>query len=161
MTSFSHADNSVRHTPLGLPSPGGPLILIIEDHEDTRFLLRVLLERRGLRVVEAGDGEAGVRAAEEFRPDLILIDWSLPRLDGIATMRLIRERDSSCHAPIVFISGHATPESQKAAREAGCCEYLVKPLDFDQLDRVLRKHLLLRSANRPTGRARDPERGVS
>jgi two-component system cell cycle response regulator DivK len=161
MANFSHADNSVRQTPLSPPSSDGPLVLVVEDHEDTRFLLRVLLERRGVRVIEAGDGEAGVRAAEELHPDLILMDWSLPRVDGMAAMRLIRERDPSHHTPIVFLSGHVAPASQKAAREAGCAEYLIKPLDFDQLDRVLRKYLLLRLTSGSTARARNSGRGVS
>jgi CheY-like chemotaxis protein len=121
-----------------------PLALVVEDHEDTRFLLRVLLERRGLRVVEAADGEEGVRAAEELHPDLILMDWSLPRMDGLAAMRLVRERDELSHIPVVFLSGHAIPEWQRVAREAGCSDYLVKPLDTGQLDRVLSRHLLLR-----------------
>jgi two-component system cell cycle response regulator DivK len=121
-----------------------PLVLIVEDHEDTRFLLRTLLERRGMRVLEAEDGVAGVHAAEEFRPDLILMDWSLPRMDGLAATRLIREHPRSGHIPIVFLSGHTVPEWQMAAREAGCCEYMIKPLNFAQLDRVLRKHVLLR-----------------
>jgi CheY-like chemotaxis protein len=95
-----------------------------------------------MRVVEAEDGEAGVRAAEELRPDLILMDWSLPRMDGLAATRLIHERDSLRRIPVVFLSGHVAPASQKVAREAGCCDYLIKPLDFDQLARVLRKHLM-------------------
>ncbi|HKQ51480.1 MAG TPA: response regulator [Pyrinomonadaceae bacterium] len=121
-----------------------PLVLIVEDHEDTRFLFSTLLERRGLRVVEAEDGVAGVRAAEELRPDLILMDWSLPGMDGLNAMRLIRERNSLSEIPVIMISGHASPASRELALATGCNEYLVKPLDFDQLDRALRKHLLLR-----------------
>jgi CheY-like chemotaxis protein len=101
-----------------------------------------------------------VRAADELRPDLILMDWSLPRMDGLAALRLIRTRAKLDHTPIVFLSGHAAPESQRAAREAGCCDYLVKPLDFDQLDRVLRKHLLLRLISAPVERARVSQRGM-
>jgi CheY-like chemotaxis protein len=71
------------------------------------------------------------------------MDWSLPRIDGLAAMRLLHEHAGLGHIPIIFLSGHAAPASQQMAREAGCCEYLVKPLDFDQLDRVLHKHLLL------------------
>jgi CheY-like chemotaxis protein len=121
-----------------------PLVLVVEDHEDTRFLIRVILERRGIRVVEAEDGEAGLLAAEKFRPDLILMDWSLPLMDGLAATRLLHESAVLGDIPIIFLSGHAAPAFQKTARDAGCCEYLVKPLDFDQLDRVLRKRLLLR-----------------
>jgi CheY-like chemotaxis protein len=97
-----------------------------------------------MRVIEACDGEAGLGAAVEFCPDLILMDWDLPHMDGLAATRLLQNRAGLGHIPIIFLSGHAAPASQKTAREAGCREYLVKPLDFDQLDRVLRKHLLLR-----------------
>jgi len=97
-----------------------PLVLVVEDDEDTRFLLRVFLARRGLRVVEAEDGAAGVRAAEEFHPDRILMDLSLPRMDGLKATRLVRERPELTHTPIVFLSGHALPDWQTAARAAGC-----------------------------------------
>ena len=162
MTSFAHNQSGLSScTALACTSLSDRLlVLVVEDHEDTRFLLRVLLERRGIRVVEVEDGEAGVRAADELRPDLILMDWSLPRLDGLAALRLIRTRAWLDHTPIVFLSGHAAPESQKVAREAGCCDYLVKPLDFDQLDRVLRKHLLLRLISAPAERARVSQRGM-
>jgi CheY-like chemotaxis protein len=120
-----------------------PLVLVVEDHEDTRVLLRVILEKWGICVVEAEDGEAGIQAANEHHPDLILMDWSLPLLDGLAVTRMLREHTELDHIPIIFLSAHAAPSSQKKAREAGCCEYLVKPLDFDQLDRVLRTHLSL------------------
>jgi CheY-like chemotaxis protein len=145
MTNHTHSHlagsscTALVHTTLNVR----PLVLIVEDNEDTRVLLRVLLERRGLRVVEAEDGVAGVRAAEEFHPDLILMDWSLPRMDGPTATRLVRARPELTHTPVVFLSGHALPEWQAAARAAGCSDYLVKPLEFDQLDRVLRRHVLL------------------
>jgi len=121
---------------------GRPLILVIEDHKDTREMLRTLLEMEGMSVVEAGDGPTGVRTAEETSPDLILVDWTLPYLDGLTAMRLIHERDFLHHVPIIIISGHAAPASQEKALAAGCCEYLVKPFDFDEMDRVIRKHVL-------------------
>src|SRR5258707_13715771 len=86
-----------------------PLVLVVEDHEDTRFLLRVILERQGIRVIEAEDGEACMRAADEHHPNLILMDWSLPRLDGLTATRLLREPAGLDHIPSNFISGHAAP----------------------------------------------------
>ncbi len=143
MTHFPHARNVGPCTALALsPIHARPLALIVEDYEDMRLLLSTLLERRGLRVAEAEDGFAGVRAAEELRPDLILMDWSMPGMDGLKAMRLIRERDSLSEIPVIVISGHASPASRELALATGCSEYLVKPLDFDQLDRALRKHLL-------------------
>jgi CheY-like chemotaxis protein len=145
MTNFldtNSSDSSAGHG-ARLTSYGNPLILIVEDHEDTRFMLRTILEMRGMRVAEAVDGEAGVRVAEETRPDLILMDGTLPRLDGLGATRLIRESETLRGVPVVILSGHAAPKSQEAAFAAGCSDYLVKPLDFDQLYRILHKHLTL------------------
>lgn len=129
-----------RHA-LRTPPRARPLVLVVEDDEDTRFLLRTLLGMRGYRVVEAVNGEDAVDAARSARPDLILMDGSLPRLDGVAATRQIRQLGAPGSVPIVFISGHAGPASKAVALEAGCDEYLVKPFDFDQLDGVLDKHL--------------------
>jgi two-component system, cell cycle response regulator DivK len=114
-----------------------PLVMVAEDHEDTRLMLRTVLERRGLAVIEAGDGEEAVALAERDTPDLILMDGSLPRLDGFAATRRMRGLASLSDVPIVFLSGHAGPQQQLAAREAGCDDYLVKPFDLQRLYRVL------------------------
>jgi two-component system, cell cycle response regulator DivK len=159
MTHFPRTRNVGPCTALARsPLHARPLVLIVEDDEDTRFLLRTLLERRGLRVVEAEDGVSGVRAAEELRPDLILMDWSMPGMDGLNAMRLIRARDSWSETPVIIISGHASPASRELALANGCSEYLVKPLDFDQLDRALRKHLLLRMVKMSLGQEQISER---
>jgi CheY-like chemotaxis protein len=114
-----------------------PLVLVAEDHEDTRFMLRTILERRGLAVVEARDGEEAVSLAERETPDLILMDGSLPRLDGISATRRMRRLASLSGVPIVFLSGHAGPQQQLAAREAGCDDYVVKPFEVERLYHVL------------------------
>lgn len=116
-------------------------VLVVEDHEDTRDLLRMVLERRGLAVVEAGDGVEAVNLAERERPDLILMDGGLPLLDGLATTRRLRGLASLTGVPIVFLSGHAAPHDQRAARAAGCDEYVVKPFDLARLEGVLNRLL--------------------
>jgi two-component system cell cycle response regulator DivK len=116
-------------------------VLVAEDHEDTRALLRTLLERRGLAVVEACDGFEAVDAAERERPDLILMDGGLPLLDGIAATRRLRGVPALSAVPIVFLSGHAGPQAQSAALDAGCDEYVVKPFDIARLEMVLNRHL--------------------
>lgn len=118
-----------------------PLVLVTEDDEDTRFILSLLLGQRGYAVIEAADGEEAVLLAESARPDLILMDASLPRLDGLGAARRIRQLGHAGRVPIVFVSGHAEPAFRAVAREAGCDEYLVKPLDFKQLGGVLDRHL--------------------
>ena len=125
-----------------------PLVLVVEDHEDTRFLLTRMLEMRGCRVCVAADGEDGVRAAERDRPDLILMDASLPRLDGLAATRRIRELSALHDVPIVFLSGHAQASFRALALETGGNDYLTKPFELAQLDGVLQRHLGKQGATR-------------
>lgn len=132
---------------MGFSSSVTPLVLVIEDHEDTRLLLRTILEMRGIRVVEALNGAAGVKTAEEVHPDLILMDMTLPVLDGLAAVRLIREHKTLRQVPVVITSGDAYPQSRDTAFAAGCSDYLVKPIDFEQLDRILLKYLPLKSVS--------------
>ena len=124
-----------------LAPPARPLVLVVDDDEDTRLLFRTMLEIRGYRAVEAADGEEAVGLAESARPDLILMDGSLPRVDGLDATRRIRQSERDGRVPILFVSGHAEAAFIARALEAGCDEYLVKPLDLDQLGGVLEKHL--------------------
>ena len=88
-------------------------------------------------VVEAEDGETGLSVAAEIHPDLILMDLSLPTLDGLAVIRLIRADETLRHVPIVVTSGHAFPKFKEEAFAAGCSDFLVKPIDFEEMDRIL------------------------
>ena len=135
MSALPAMDNSVRHR------PRGSKVLVAEDHDDTRLLLRTLLEWRGLAVVEAADGEEACDVAARECPDLILMDGGLPLLDGIAVTRRLRRLDALASVPIIFLSGHASPQHQLAARDAGCDDYVVKPFDIEQLDNILTRHL--------------------
>lgn len=116
-------------------------ILVVEDFEDNRFMMRRLLEMSGYRVVEAVNGEQAVEAAERERPDLILMDLSLPKLDGLAATRRIREQDGAGRIPIVAVSAHDTTDFHADALAAGCNEYVTKPIDFDQLEELLTRLL--------------------
>ena len=138
--------SSLQETTAARHAPARPLVLVADDHEDTRLLFRTILEVRGYSVIEAADGEETVRTAESARPDLILMDGSLPRLSGVDATRRIRTSDHIGHVPIVFISGHAGAAFLAIAREAGCDEYLVKPFDLPQLEFILEKY---RSNQRP------------
>lgn len=117
-----------------------PLVLVADDHGDTRLRFRAVLEVRGYRVIEAADGEETVRTAESARPDLILLDGSLPRLSGVDATRRIRASDHIGHVPIVFITGRSGANFLALAREAGCDEYLVKPFDLGQLEDLLERY---------------------
>lgn len=115
--------------------------LVVEDFEDSRFMMRRLLEMAGHKVVEATDGEQAVKLAIEKRPSLILMDLSLPKLDGLAATRKIREHREFQHIPIVAVSAHDGPESRAAALAAGCNAYVTKPIDFDNLTSLISEFL--------------------
>lgn len=114
-----------------------PLVLVVEDFEDNRFMMRRLLEMSGYRVVEAVNGNQAVEAAASEHPDIILMDLSLPQLDGLAATRRIREQQGSRRVPIVAVSAHDSADFHAEALAAGCNEYVTKPIDFDQLVNLL------------------------
>jgi CheY-like chemotaxis protein len=120
----------------------GRSVLIADDHEDTRLMLRTILELNRFYVFEAADGEEAVMLTERERPDLVLMDFSLPILDGLAALRLIRANQTTCNVPIIFLSGHAEPAPQKAVREAGCDDYLNKPIDLHQMVRLIERRIV-------------------
>lgn len=118
-----------------------PTVLVVEDFEDNRFMMRRLLETSGYHVIEAVNGQEAVEAATRERPDLILMDLSLPMLDGLSATRRIREQDGLGRVPIVAVSAHDTTDFHADALAAGCNEYVTKPIDFDQLESLLKRLL--------------------
>jgi len=117
------------------------LFLLVEDFEDSRFMMRRLLEMSGYDVVEASDGEQAVELAVQKQPALIFMDLSLPKLDGLAATRQIRQHQGLGNTPIVAISAHDSPESRTEALDAGCDEYVTKPIDFDQVGELIKRFL--------------------
>jgi CheY-like chemotaxis protein len=117
------------------------LLLVVEDFEDSRFMMLRLLEIAGYRVLEASDGEQAVELAVQKRPSLILMDLSLPKLDGLAATRKIRQHKRLGKVPIVAVSAHDANESRREALEAGCDEYVTKPIDFDNLSALVKRLL--------------------
>ncbi|HZN05676.1 MAG TPA: response regulator [Pyrinomonadaceae bacterium] len=116
-------------------------VLLVEDTEDNRFMMRRLLEMSGYAVIEATNGEEAVRLAESERPALILMDLSLPVLDGLAATRAIRKLDGFKEVPIVAVSAHDTSDFQSEALAAGCNSYITKPIDFSQLETLIARLL--------------------
>ena len=108
------------------------LILVADDDEDIRFLVRVVLERGGCRVIAAADGESALCLAEEHAPDLILLDVSMPVMGGHELCQAITAGDPS-PPPVIFLSAHATPEDRVRGLEVGAIEYIVKPFDRGEL----------------------------
>jgi len=108
-------------------------ILYVEDNDDNIYMLKQRLERKGFEVLVARDGRAGVEAAREHMPDLILLDLGLPVLDGWEAARLLKQDERTRAIPIIALSAHAMAGDRAAALEAGCNDYGTKPVDFRQL----------------------------
>ena len=113
------------------------MVLLVEDTEDNRFMMRRLLEMAGYRVVEATNGEDAVKAARAESPRLILMDLSLPVIDGLAATRLIRQLPACKRTPIIAVSAHDSADFQLEAIEAGCNSYITKPIDFNELEELI------------------------
>jgi CheY-like chemotaxis protein len=117
------------------------VVMVVEDFEDNRFMMRRLLEMSGYRVVEAVNGEQAVEVAQRERPHLILMDLSLPLLDGLAATRRIRQYEELRRVPIIAVSAHDTSDFHADALAAGCNDYVTKPIDFEQLETLLSRLL--------------------
>lgn len=120
-------------------SQARPIILIAEDSADSREMMQQLFRLKGYEVVAAGDGVRAVEAALQTHPDVIFIDLQLPKLDGLSVTKDLRSHPELKRTPIFIVSGHDPARYRKAALEAGCNEYLLKPIDFDRLDQLLRE----------------------
>lgn len=115
------------------------MILIVEDYDDSREVLRFMLERCGYNVIEASDGIEAVDKARRFRPDLILMDISLPVVDGLTATRAIREV-TGLGVPIIAVTAFGS-DFRSDASAAGCDELLEKPLDHRLLKPLIRRYL--------------------
>jgi CheY-like chemotaxis protein len=113
-------------------------ILIVDDFDDTRLLLRTWLQKKGFRVVEAENGNRAVAAAEQNRPDLIIMDVEMPELDGLAATRRIRELKDFATVPIVAVSAYGADQYREHALAAGCNEYVPTPFEPEELERLIR-----------------------
>ena len=116
---------------------GAHTVLVAEDDEDVRLLLRTRLNVRGYRVVEARDGEETLELAKDVRPDIVLMDLQLPRINGFAVARFLRQTDSLRRVPIIVVSAHDPAKHRNLALAAGCNAYVQKPIDFDHLDGLM------------------------
>ena len=108
-------------------------ILIVEDNEMNRDMLTRRLERRGYDICVAIDGLQGLDVARTQLPDLILMDMSLPRMDGWEVTRLLKAESSTSHIPIIALTAHAMLSDRDKAFAAGCDEYDTKPVEFHRL----------------------------
>jgi len=115
------------------PAKAAATILVIEDYSDTRELLSALLRREGYNVIEAEDGVEGLLKAGWVYPDLILMDLSLPEMDGVEVARRIHAQGKLSRVPIFVVSAYLTEAVKADIRAAGCVEIFAKPFDADAL----------------------------
>jgi two-component system cell cycle response regulator DivK len=116
-------------------------ILVIEDHEDNRRIMRDLLTSSGYEVIEAVSGEEGVTAAETHHPDLILLDIQLPGIDGYEVARRIKANPDLHKIPIIAVTSYALSGDDVKAFEAGCNAYVTKPFSPRKLLAQIREYL--------------------
>lgn len=116
-------------------------ILVVEDTSDTRELIRIILELEGYRVLEAKDGLDAVETAQREHPDAILMDMSLPLIDGCQATKRIRQEPALRTVPIIACTAHNYWEWRSKAMLAGCTDFLAKPLESKVLLTVLSRYL--------------------
>ena len=116
-------------------------VLVVEDSDETRAMLTRMLHGEGYAPLEARNGVEALEKVGEYSPDLIIMDLNMPHLDGLTTAERIRQYRAKQSVPIVAITAFDTFGMKEAALQAGCNEYMLKPLDIDKLGVVLRNHL--------------------
>jgi len=112
-------------------------VLVVEDGEDARYLMRIQLERLGYLVIEAEDGKRAIEVAQRARPDIILMDLSLPIIDGFAAAEKIRASDELQTIPIIAVTAHQETDFREGAKAAGFDAYVTKPIDVAWLSELI------------------------
>jgi len=124
-----------------MTQPDAPLILVVDDYKDAREMYAEYLQFSGFRVAEARNGNEAVAQAFSLRPDLILMDLSLPGMDGWEATRVLKADERTKHIPVVALTGHALAGASEGARRAGCDSFVTKPCLPDDLVVEVRRML--------------------
>jgi CheY-like chemotaxis protein len=112
-------------------------ILVVEDNMDTYELMRFILERNGYETFLAMNGRDGISAARKQKPDLILMDMSMPEMDGWEATRRIKQDPKTSSIPLIAVTAHALPGDRQRALDVGCTEYITKPMDLSELVKIV------------------------
>jgi CheY-like chemotaxis protein len=131
------------------------LVLVVDDFEDNRAMYVEYLQFQGLRVAEAVNGEEAIERARMLMPAVIIMDLSLPVMDGWEATRRLKADATTRHIRVVALTGHAEPAHAKRALEAGCDDFVAKPCLPEQLLAKVREHLAQRPASRKTQKGND------
>lgn len=126
---------------------GRPLVMVVDDSPTVRKLVSLTLERRGYRVISAFDGVAAIKELGTSRPDLILLDINMPRLDGYRLCKLIKKHEATQNIPVVMLSGKDGMFDKLRGRLVGCSDYITKPFEADALTHKVAKYLAAVAAN--------------
>ncbi len=118
-----------------------PLILVVDDYQDAREMYAEYLQFSGFRVAEARNGNEALEQAFALKPDLILMDLSLPGMDGWEATRVLKADDRTRHIPVVALTGHALAGASEGAKKAGCDSFVTKPCLPDDLVVEVRRML--------------------
>src|SRR5947199_1287895 len=129
---------------------GSPVVMLVEDFQDTREVMRKMLELSGCRVVEAANGQEAIELSQQGGLDLVLMDLNMPVLDGFNATLRIREYERTRDVPVVAVTAYDTAESRAAAGAVGCCDYVVKPLEPEHLSALLKRLLPARDGEHAT-----------
>lgn len=126
---------------MGFDRAAQPTVLVVEDFDDARELITLWLSASGYRVIEARDGGEAVELARRECPDVVVMDMSLPVLDGLSATAAIRRIEEVCHVPIIACSANDVREWADKALAAGCNDFVSKPVDFPALEAALKRWL--------------------
>ena len=126
---------------MGEPPPDAPLVLIVDDVDDGREICAEYLQFRGFRVATAADGLEALEKAFDLQPDIILMDLSLPKLDGWEATRRLKQDDRTRDIPVIALTAHALASTHDRAREAGCDSVVTKPVLPKELEQEVRRQL--------------------
>ena len=116
-----------------------PLILIVEDNERNRKLVRTVLEFRGFDIAECGDGEAAIALAKSRRPALVLMDIELPKLDGISALQRLRADPETAMIAVIAVTASVTPSQRERITSSGFNGYIPKPIDVDEFGAMIER----------------------
>ncbi|MGB9710787.1 MAG: response regulator [Thermodesulfovibrio sp.] len=116
-------------------------ILVVDDNEDSRELVKKILKKQGFEIIEAVDGEDALAKAIAYRPDLILMDISIPKIDGYEVTRRLKSRIDFKDTPIIAFTAHAMKGDQERALEAGCDGYISKPINVREFPEQIKIYL--------------------
>ena len=124
----------------------GKTVLLVEDNDDNQEIYRIILTHHGFSVLQAWDGEGGVRMARHHTPDLILMDLTMPLLDGLQATQMLKADPRTAAIPIVALTAHTEQADRAAAEAAGCTSFLSKPVEPQRVAMEVRRVLAMRTA---------------